>query len=83
MNNLSELFREARQYGAVRIVTTSSGLYYCVIEFATISHVTLQAESGWNHPTPEDAVAKSISVAKDIVNSMAVSIEPLKELAKL
>jgi hypothetical protein len=83
MNNLSELFREARQYGPVRIVTTSNGSYYCVIEFITISNVTLQAESGWNHKTPEDAVAKAISVAKEIVNSITVSIEPMKELAKL
>jgi uncharacterized protein YqfB (UPF0267 family) len=82
MDNLSELFRKARQYGAVRVVTTSDGLYYCVIEFITISNVTLQAESGWKHPTPEDAVAKAISVAENIVNSMAASIEPLKELAK-
>jgi hypothetical protein len=83
MSNLSELFREARQYGLVRIVTTSNGLYYCVIEFITINHVTLQAESGWDHHTPEDAMEKAISVAKEIINSITTSIEPMKELAKL
>lgn len=83
MNNLSELFREARQYGLVRVVTASDGLYYCTIEFSTIKHTKLQAESGWKHPTPEDAVIKAISVAKEIVNSIAESIEPMKELAKL
>jgi hypothetical protein len=83
MDNLSELFREARQYGLVRVVTSDDGSYYCNIEFSTIKHTRLQAESGWKHKTPEEAVAKAISVAKEIVNSITTSMEPLKELAKL
>jgi predicted N-acetyltransferase YhbS len=83
MSNLSELFREARQYGLVRVVTSDDGAYYCNIEFSTIKHTRLQAESGWRHKTPEDAVMKAISVAKEIVNSITESIEPMKELAKL
>ena len=70
--NLSELFREARQYGCVYIFTCDSdGTYSCDITFHTIANTKLKAKSGYGHKTPEEAVRAAILVAEKIVDSMA------------
>jgi len=68
--DLGQLFREARLYGRVRIFTLDSGCYNCSIEFNTISHVKLEACSGYNHLEPEPAVLSAINKAKEIISSM-------------
>ena len=69
-NDLSELWREARQFGRVNIFTADNGTYSCVIRFNTIKHAELQAKSGYNHSEPELAVAAALDKAKEIVGEM-------------
>jgi N-acetylglutamate synthase-like GNAT family acetyltransferase len=67
---LSALFREARQYGRVRVCTMDDGKYFSYIEFNTIEHTKLEAKSRYDCLTPEEAVGKAIESAKAIVNSI-------------
>lgn len=50
--------------------TCTDGDYSCTIEFVTIKHVKLEAKSGYNNSSPEEAVSKAINKAKEIVRSM-------------
>lgn len=74
------LWDKARQYGFVRLSTLEDGTYFCSIKFNTISHVTLEAKSDFNHITPEDALTTAINRAIEIVNSIS---QPIAELRRL
>lgn len=63
---LGELFYEARQYGLVRLSTWTDGRYIARIEFASIDHTTLEADSGFVD-TPENALRIAITAAKEVV----------------
>jgi uncharacterized protein YqfB (UPF0267 family) len=79
--NLGELFRDARQYGRVRVSTMNDGDYYCSIEFNTIDHVQLEAKSSFDNKTPEDAVIGAIESAEKIldgVRKMAAEFSPTR-----
>ena len=71
MNDLKELFMEARKYGRVRLTTTRNSTYYCAIEFDTIMHVTLEANSDFDNKTPEEAVKHALAKAIEIVKSIS------------
>lgn len=70
MDELGKLFRKAREFGRVRIYTTSNGLYHCTIEFNSIAHTSLEAKSGFDCVTPEIAVVDAIQTAESIVSSI-------------
>lgn len=70
-NNLSQLYREARQYGLVYLHNHTDGTYTCIITFNTIKHTELKASSGHGIQTPEEAVALAIAKAKEIVASIS------------
>lgn len=70
-DNLGELFREARQYGRVRLSTQETGCYYACIEFDTIKHTTLEAKSSFKEKTPDAALKAAIKAAQTIVDSIS------------
>lgn len=67
---LNDLWTEARRYGRVRLGTQDSGQYYCVIEFNCIDHVHLEARSGFDCLTPEEALRLAICSARKIIGSL-------------
>lgn len=78
-DNLSDLFRTARQYGLVRIHTLDDGKYYCCIVFNTMKHTQLEAKSDFNQLTPEDAVKMAIKTAQSIIDSINKMSETLPQ----
>ena len=67
---LSELFKTARLYGRVYIHTCEDGDYSCSIKFNSIEHTKLEAHSGYDCKSPEEAVSKAIEKAIEIVTSL-------------
>lgn len=74
-NNLSELWRQAEQFGLVRLYTYDDGTYNCTIVFSTIKHVKLEAQSSFSCKTPEVAVQEAIEKAAEIVASLSSGME--------
>lgn len=70
--HLGELFREAMLYGTPDIYTHSYKKIACTIRFCTmIDNTTLEARSGYNCCTPEEALISAILKAQEYVNSVA------------
>ena len=70
MSELGELFASARQYGRVNIYTATDGDYSCTIKFSTSGNIELDAKSGFDNKTVEDAVRKAIKAAEEVVDSI-------------
>ena len=64
------LFRMARWYGRVRIMTTEKGTYHACIEFNSVAHTKLEASSTFTCTTPDDALRQAIEAAQAIVDSI-------------
>lgn len=80
VSELKELFTLARKYGRVRLGTCSDGKYFSTIEFETVGNIELNAKSGYNNNTPEEALAAAIAEARTIVGSMENTIEKMRLL---
>lgn len=70
MKDLGSLFKIARMYGRVNLFTQDNGQYSATIKFDTNRHVQLDASSGFNNSTPEEAVERAIKTAQNIVDDI-------------
>lgn len=77
--DLGELFRTAREYGRVRIMTMDDGAYHACIVFDSIEHTKLEANSGFRHSSPEEAMQHAIVAARKIVDSIQKLAKTLPE----
>jgi hypothetical protein len=67
---LGELFAQARERGLVDLCTLDGGTYSCTILLA-LEHREMKAKSGFQHFTPQAAVAAAIRVADEILRTAA------------
>jgi hypothetical protein len=78
-DNLGELFAQARERGLVDLSTLDGGTYSCTILLA-LEYREMKAKSGFQHFTPQSAVAKAIRVADEILR--AAANPPIRHAAK-
>jgi hypothetical protein len=69
--NLSELWREAQNYGRVNIETETKGTFYASIVCDSPNHTQVKAWSGFGHETPEIAIIAVIENAKKLVERVS------------
>ena len=68
---LEELFELAQQYGNITIFQCHNDrTFIAQITFETIAHATLEASSGHNIETINEALIKAIEKAEEIVQSL-------------
>lgn len=67
---LEQLFGAAQTFGNVNVFQRDDRTWSAQIEFRTIEHVKLKAESGYKHMTVNSAVSAAIENAVVIVESM-------------
>lgn len=78
---MKELWDKAREYGRVQLFTMDDGTHSCRIEFHTLNNIVLEAKSGFNNKTPEEALEKAIINAKLIVGELVAEADKLKRLS--
>jgi len=70
MTSLEELFNEAQKFGRVFVYQADNGGWSAWIEFNTVDHVKLKAESSYGHKTVQSALTSATERAVLIVESM-------------
>lgn len=63
---LEELLEEAQTFGRICVYQSDKRLFHVGIKFDTITHTTLEAVSGFNHPTIIAAAILAIQKAREI-----------------
>ena len=79
-DDLSSLWRIARQYGRVRLFTNADGTYHACIVFSSLEHTALEALSDFKQMSPEAALTMAIRSAQAIVDSVSKIAAPERKL---
>jgi len=74
MTSLEELFNEAQKFGRPTVYQNDNGGWTAWIEFNTVNHVKLKAESNYGNKTVHGALSSAIESAVLIVESMRTNV---------
>lgn len=82
MKSLEELWSIACIYGRPWLYRNGEGHVRAWIEFNTIAHVELKAQSTVTTTSPNAALQSAIDKAAEIVNSMEKQVQQFKQIGK-